>query len=286
MSAGALFLHVVRSDIPEDEAVETLLEWVEVVQQEAPGAVMGVVWTHIDCALPMEVVAGELANRRIVKARRSCSRPLNSGGNKTSAPAPDVLSKTRVLGRVHEEITEQMRALDDAMREMEDVIADHLQDRGAEQGGRLCEKWMRAREQRDAALKALDQRAMVGCTAEDEVVGGAGAAAGVSNTELIKASNVNGGADAGAHRGIEVGRPHVLRMNAKRILPIPFALGPGGANKLDQRLDVADARHIVQLHRLVGNERRRHDRQGGVLVARRANGALQALTAFDDVLDR
>jgi hypothetical protein len=48
MSAGALFLDVVQSDIPEDEAVETLLEWVEVVQQEAPGAVMGVLWTHID----------------------------------------------------------------------------------------------------------------------------------------------------------------------------------------------------------------------------------------------
>jgi hypothetical protein len=48
MSAGALFLDVVQSDIPKDEAVETLLEWVEVVQQEAPGAVMGVVWTHID----------------------------------------------------------------------------------------------------------------------------------------------------------------------------------------------------------------------------------------------
>ncbi len=134
MSAGALFLHVVRSDMPEDEAVETLLEWVEVVQQEAPGAVMGVVWTHIDCASP-------------------------------------TVSKSRVLGLVREEITEQMRALDDAMREMEDVIADHLQDRGAEEGGSLCEKWIRARKQRDAALKALDQWAMASCTAED-VVGG------------------------------------------------------------------------------------------------------------------
>jgi Leucine-rich repeat (LRR) protein len=138
MSAGALFLHVLRSDMPEDAGVETLLEWVEVVQQEAPGAVMGVVWTHIDCA---------------------------------SA----TVSKSRVLGRVREEITEQMRSLDDAMREMEDVIADHLQDHGAEQGWDLCEKWMLARKQRDAALKALDQRAMAGCcTAEDEVVGSAG----------------------------------------------------------------------------------------------------------------
>ena len=48
MSPGALFLHVVRCDMPKDAAVASLLEWVEAVQQEAPGAVMGLVWTHID----------------------------------------------------------------------------------------------------------------------------------------------------------------------------------------------------------------------------------------------
>jgi hypothetical protein len=49
MSEGALFLHVVRSDAAEDEAAASLLEWAEAVQQEAPGAAMGVVWTHADC---------------------------------------------------------------------------------------------------------------------------------------------------------------------------------------------------------------------------------------------
>ena len=48
MSSGALFLHVVRCDMPEDAAVAALLEWVEAVRQEAPGAVMGIVWTHTD----------------------------------------------------------------------------------------------------------------------------------------------------------------------------------------------------------------------------------------------
>ena len=48
MSAGALFLHVVRCDLSEDAAVAALLEWVEAVQQEAPGAVMALVWTHSD----------------------------------------------------------------------------------------------------------------------------------------------------------------------------------------------------------------------------------------------
>jgi len=49
MSVGALFLYVVRCDMPEDAVVATLLDWVETVQQEALGAVMGIVWTHIDC---------------------------------------------------------------------------------------------------------------------------------------------------------------------------------------------------------------------------------------------
>jgi len=38
----------VRCDMLEEKAVATLLEWVESVQQEVPGAVIGVVWTHTD----------------------------------------------------------------------------------------------------------------------------------------------------------------------------------------------------------------------------------------------
>ena len=48
MSPEALFLHVVRSDAPKREAAAALLAWLEAVQQEAPGAVMGVVFTHAD----------------------------------------------------------------------------------------------------------------------------------------------------------------------------------------------------------------------------------------------
>ena len=48
ISPGALFLHVVRCDMPEDAAVMALLEWVQAVQQEAPADVMGLVWTHTD----------------------------------------------------------------------------------------------------------------------------------------------------------------------------------------------------------------------------------------------
>jgi len=55
MSPGALFLHVLRCDMSEERAVSALLEWVQAVQQEAPGAVMGVVWTHIDIDPTMSV---------------------------------------------------------------------------------------------------------------------------------------------------------------------------------------------------------------------------------------
>ena len=48
MTDDALFLHVVRSNKSEEEAAAAVLEWVEAVQQEAPGAVMGIVWTHVD----------------------------------------------------------------------------------------------------------------------------------------------------------------------------------------------------------------------------------------------
>ena len=39
MSADALFLHFVNSDAPEASAAAAVLEWVEAVQQVAPGAV-------------------------------------------------------------------------------------------------------------------------------------------------------------------------------------------------------------------------------------------------------
>ena len=86
MSPGALFLHVVRSNLPEKEAVMALLEWVEAVQQEAPGAVMGVVWTHTDCV-----------NR-----------------------AAEI--QTRVLAQLNKEIGQQAQEMDDMLRRLEDDL--------------------------------------------------------------------------------------------------------------------------------------------------------------------
>jgi GTPase SAR1 family protein len=86
MSDNALFLHVVRSNTSEEEAAAAVLEWVEAVQQEAPGAVMGVVWTHVD----------------LLEDPGECDRLQRA-----------------VLVRVQAEIERQMRAVDEAMRQAE-----------------------------------------------------------------------------------------------------------------------------------------------------------------------
>jgi GTPase SAR1 family protein len=86
MSAAALFLHVVRADTSKDQAAATVLEWVEAVQQEAPGSVMGVVWTHVD--LLQSDDAG-------------------------------IWLQQAVLARVREESKLQVGAIDDALRQAE-----------------------------------------------------------------------------------------------------------------------------------------------------------------------
>jgi len=82
----ALFLHVVCSDAPEGTAADTVLAWLEAVQQEAPGAVMGVVFTHAD------LVADEGERDRRQQA---------------------------VLARVQAEVERQVRAVNEAMRQAE-----------------------------------------------------------------------------------------------------------------------------------------------------------------------
>jgi hypothetical protein len=96
MSREALFLHVVRSVnadgtiVSEDKAAVAVLEWVEAVQQEAPGAVMGVVWTHDDAL------------------DASHSRRLHEA----------------VLARVNTEIERHVDAVDEAMRAAEADMED------------------------------------------------------------------------------------------------------------------------------------------------------------------
>jgi len=128
MSPGALFLHVVRSDLPEKEAVMALLEWVEAVQQEAPGAVMGVVWTYTDCV------------------------------NKAAE------IQTRVLAQLNKEIGQQVQEMDDVLRELEDGLMFEL----GEQHQTELAGWAQTREQRDELLTVLDRLSMTACHAADD----------------------------------------------------------------------------------------------------------------------
>ena len=48
-----------------------------------------------------------------------------------------------------------------------------------------------------------------------------------------------------------------------------------------QQLDVGEARHVVEDERVLGEQARDHQRQGGVLGARNRDGAVQALAADD-----
>jgi hypothetical protein len=53
-------------------------------------------------------------------------------------------------------------------------------------------------------------------------------------------------------------------------------------NERKHHLDVPDRRHVREQHGLFGEQARRHDRQGRVLVAGGADRAVQRPAAFDD----
>ena len=74
--------------------------------------------------------------------------------------------QSRVKARVCQEIDRRVQDVDEALRRMEEDVGI----RGHEGPG-LVEKWECARERRDAALVVLDEHAMVGCRAKDQVVG-------------------------------------------------------------------------------------------------------------------
>ena len=58
-----------------------------------------------------------------------------------------------------------------------------------------------------------------------------------------------------------------LGVNLERVSRAPAHVGARGRHELDQRLDVADARHVFERDRMLGQQRGAHDRQRGVLVS-------------------
>ena len=78
------------------------------------------------------------------------------------------------------------------------------------------------------------------------------------------------GADARAQLGIERGLRDVGSPHPQPVRPEPLGLGADVAQKLDHRLDVADAGHVVERDGVGREQAGRQDREGGVLVAGRA----------------
>ena len=64
--------------------------------------------------------------------------------------------------------------------------------------------------------------------------------------------------------------------DAHLVRPRPLGVGADVGEQGDHRVDVADARHVRQRHRLVGEQARGEDRQRAVLVPRGADGAATA----------
>ena len=74
-------------------------------------------------------------------------------------------------------------------------------------------------------------------------------------------------------------------MHPQRVRPVPLARRARGANELDERFDIPDARHVVELYRLIGEQRGGDDRQGGILIASWSDRAAETVTPFDNELD-
>ena len=94
------------------------------------------------------------------------------------------------------------------------------------------------------------------------------------------------GADPRAQNRIEVGGANGFGMDRQRIARAPFGRRADRADQLHQRLGVANARHVLKRHRMLGQQRRGDDRQRGVLVAGRLDRAGKPVSPLDHVLDR
>src|SRR5213078_1341328 len=89
------------------------------------------------------------------------------------------------------------------------------------------------------------------------------------------------GADAGAQRRIELPRLGARGVHLQAVRPQPAYVGAEMHQQGEHRLDVADVRHVVDPAGPVGEQRRREDRKGRVLVAGWADRAFQGAAARD-----
>jgi len=136
MSDGALFLIIVRSDVTMDEACETILVWMESVQQESPGAIIGIVWTHVD-----ETQFGRFSSSPdLLQA--------DTGNSSAKAEESRIVFQRNVLARVKIGIDKQVGAIDEAMRHLEDMLLKESVDES---------EWLELKNSRDKTLESLNR---------------------------------------------------------------------------------------------------------------------------------
>src|SRR6185437_12202351 len=93
-------------------------------------------------------------------------------------------------------------------------------------------------------------------------------------------------ANARAELRVERARLYDLRLDHERVARGPFGGDAERAYQLDERLDVANVRDVLEGDLLIGEKRGGDDRQRGVLVAGRMNRAGERVSTFDDVAQR
>ena len=123
----------------------------------------------------------------------------------------------------------------------------------------------------------------VDATAADDV------AAGRRKNDLTAAGEErsreqNRRANLSAEHRIQIGRRHGFRVHVQRVPLGPPDVDAGRGDELDQRLDVPDARHVLQEHGLVGEQCGADDGKRGVLVAGRRDRSGKRLPSLDDEL--
>jgi hypothetical protein len=94
----------------------------------------------------------------------------------------------------------------------------------------------------------------------------------------------NGCTNLSAELRVELRGPHGLRVDQQRVPLLPLRADAGRPDQFNKRLDVPDARHILESHRLVHEERGGDDGKRGILVPRWADGAGERVPAFYDIL--
>ena len=81
-------------------------------------------------------------------------------------------------------------------------------------------------------------------------------------------------------------RIHARGIEFEHARRCPAALDAETAEEVEQRLDVGDARDVLEPHRLAREERGGENREGGVLVAGRREYAAQLVSALDPIVHR